>query len=43
MKAYGGKELQPHAFLTSVQMKVSGELHAPAALHRGKEPPLPFG
>jgi hypothetical protein len=40
MKTYGGVGVWIHVFLT---LEVSGELHAPAALLPGKEPPAPIG
>jgi hypothetical protein len=35
-------EVQFHAFLTSAQMEVTGQPHAPDALHPGKEAPHPM-
>jgi len=35
-------EVQIHAFLTSAQMEVTGQPHAPDALHPGKETPHPM-
>jgi hypothetical protein len=43
MKAYGGVAVETHVFLTSALVGVSGQLHAPAALPPGKEPPVPIG
>jgi hypothetical protein len=42
MKAYGGVDLQLHVFLTS-ELVGGGQIHAPAALPPGKEPPVPIG
>jgi hypothetical protein len=43
MKAYGGVDVLIHIFLTLDLLEVSGQLHAPAALPQGKEPPVPIG
>ena len=38
VKAYLGVEVYLHSFLTLV----SGQLHTPASVHLGKEPPVPI-
>jgi hypothetical protein len=38
MKAYGGVDVQILIFLTRLQLEVSGQPHAPAALPQGKSP-----
>jgi hypothetical protein len=43
MKTYGGVEIYLHHSLPRNQLEVSGQLHAPAALPSGKEPPVPIG
>jgi len=43
MKAYWGVEIYIHGFLTLALDGVSGQLHGPAALLPGKEPPVPTG
>jgi hypothetical protein len=43
MKMYWGVVVYLHAFLTLALDGVSGQLHAPAALHPGKEPLVPIG
>jgi hypothetical protein len=43
MKAYGGVEAYFHHSWPRYQMEVSGQLHTPAALPPGKEPPAPIG
>jgi hypothetical protein len=40
MKAYGGVEVWPHHSWLRHLMKMSGKLHAPAALSLGEEPPI---
>jgi hypothetical protein len=41
MKVYGGVD-KIYIALTSALVGVSGQLHAPAALPPGKEPPVPI-
>jgi hypothetical protein len=43
MKTYRGVEVSIRIFLTSAYLEASGQLHAPAALLPGKEPPIPIG
>jgi hypothetical protein len=43
MKTYERVELQLHHSLSQHYLEVSGQLHAPAALSLGKEPPVPIG
>jgi hypothetical protein len=43
MKTYGGVEVQIHYFWPGHWLEVCGQLHAPAALPPGKEPPVPIG
>jgi hypothetical protein len=40
MKAYEGVDIYIHIFVTSALAEVSGQLHAPAAVHPGTEPPV---
>jgi hypothetical protein len=40
MKSYGGVDVQIHVFLPGHYLEVSGQLHAPATLTPGKEPPV---
>jgi hypothetical protein len=40
MAEYRGEELQLHIFLNSAVDKVGGQLHIPAALTPGKQPPI---
>jgi hypothetical protein len=42
MKTYGGVDVYILVFLTSALVG-GGQLHAPAALSPGKQPPLPIG
>jgi hypothetical protein len=42
MKAYGEWEYRSTFSWSPHQLEVSGQLHAPAALPPGKEPPLPI-
>jgi hypothetical protein len=39
---WGSEGIELHAFLTSELDGVSGQLHAPATLPRGKSPPYPL-
>jgi hypothetical protein len=41
MKEYGGVDMYSHIFLTSA-LAGDGQLHAPATLLQGKEPPVPI-
>jgi hypothetical protein len=41
MKVYGGVDVNTHIFLTLVLVGVSDEMHAPANLPPGREPPPP--
>jgi hypothetical protein len=43
MKAYGGVDVYIHVYLTSALVEVNCQLHVPAALPPGKEPPDPIG
>jgi hypothetical protein len=43
MTTYGGVEVKLHVFLISALDGVSGQLHAPATLPPGKEPPVRIG
>jgi hypothetical protein len=43
VKVYGGVDVEIHIFLTLHKLAVNGQLHAPAALPPGKEPPVPIG
>jgi hypothetical protein len=43
MKAYWGVDDRSNFFELGTQLEMSGQLHAPAALPEGKEPPVPIG
>jgi hypothetical protein len=43
MKTYEGVDVYIHVFLTLALVGMSGQLHAPAAMHLEKEPPVPTG
>jgi hypothetical protein len=43
MKTYGGMEEYLHYSWPCRKTEVSGQLHGPAALHPGKELPVPIG
>jgi hypothetical protein len=42
MKAYGRMDVYIHISFTWNYLEVSGRLHVQAALHPGKEPPVPI-
>jgi hypothetical protein len=43
MKVNGGADVQIHIFLTSEIVGGEFQIHGPAALPPGKEPPVPIG